>query len=214
MNIKFKQNEPISKDERTIPTSNIEASGINREVNRSNRNFFSMNDKTMRDLAGKPYGEIKFSDFRNKRFRDSYFLIGKATTSERGNTYDSGLYTETWNNVPRNTRIRTRVYATTDGSHKNDGTRGYVYVKWTFKDKNGNGLFSSVRIDKYTSGDGAGGIGQWAQEYRIQDLIGASDESVSVTIEKRFIAGDYQAHIGGGRSRARRIHGIESNVGF
>lgn len=52
--------------EKQIGQSNISANEINREANRNGNQYFNLNDSGLRRLAGKPTGEIKFSDFRGK----------------------------------------------------------------------------------------------------------------------------------------------------
>lgn len=52
--------------EKQIGYSDISATGINREANRNGNQYFNLNDSGLRKLAGKPTGEIKFSDFKGK----------------------------------------------------------------------------------------------------------------------------------------------------
>lgn len=198
-----------------LPSSGtISTNQVNAELGKSPTSTISLNDSTVRSLANKSSGTILMSDLHGKRHRGAYFLYGEAITSKQGTSYDSGTTTQQWNNIPRNTRIRSRVWASTVSSDRNNGPSGYVYIKWTIKNLTGSVLWESVRIDKYTSGDGAVGIGQWSQAYYIQDLVGVSSENVIVVVTKRFIAGDYRGHIDGGRHQTRRIHGIESEVGY
>ncbi len=51
---------------RTIPTTNIAASQINTEIGRPFNYGFSINDPVVRRLAGRPSGQIAFSDFAGK----------------------------------------------------------------------------------------------------------------------------------------------------
>lgn len=153
------------------------------------------------------------SEMIGRRSKPAYFLSGAAATSQYGWSYDTGDISNTWNNIPRGTRLRARVWASTVGSDQNNGPAGYVRIRWIIRNSAGGVLFDSVRINAYTSGDGAGGIGQWAQAYYITDLIGAGD-NVNIQVIQRFISGDYKGHIGGGREQVRRIIGIESEVGY
>lgn len=153
------------------------------------------------------------SEMIGKRSKPAYFLSGAAATSQYGWSYDTGDIFNTWNNIPRGTRLRARVWASTVGSDQNNGPAGFVYIRWIIKNADGDVLFDSVRISKNTSGDGASGIGQWAQAYYITDLVGAGD-NVNIQVRQRFISGDYKGHIGGGREQVRRIIGIESEVGY
>ena len=113
------------------------------------------------------------SEMIGRRSKPAYFLSGAAATSQYGWSYDTGDISNTWNNIPRGTRLRARVWASTVGSDQNNGPAGYVHIRWIIRNSAGGVLFDSVRINAYTSGDGAGGIGQWAQAYCITDLIGA-----------------------------------------
>ncbi|MGL5716978.1 MAG: hypothetical protein ACRCX2_28440 [Paraclostridium sp.] len=198
-----------------LPSSgSISLSQVNAELGRTLTASINMNDGSVRSLAGKSSGVIALSDLRGKRHRGSYYLFGEATTRKRATSHDAGTTTQSWYNIPRSSRIRARVWATDVGSDRNNGPNGYVYIRWTIKNLAGGVLFDSVRIDKHTSGDGAGGIGQWSQAYVISDLVGSSSENVHVTVTKRFISGDYRGHIDGGRHQVRRINGIESEVGY
>ncbi|MGL4523810.1 MAG: hypothetical protein ACRCWQ_14780 [Bacilli bacterium] len=153
------------------------------------------------------------SEMIGKRSKPAYYLSGSATTSQYGWSYDTGNISNVWNNIPRTTRLRARVWASTVGSHQNNGPAGFVHIRWIIKNASGGVLLDSTRINANTSGDGAGGIGQWAQAYYIKDLVGTGD-NVSIQVIQRFISGDYKGHIGGGQEQVRRIIGIESEVGY
>lgn len=55
--------------EKEIGLTNITATEINKEVNRGASSFFSLDDPALRKFAGKPKGEIKFSDFKGKKLQ-------------------------------------------------------------------------------------------------------------------------------------------------
>ncbi|MGL5100164.1 MAG: hypothetical protein ACRC6B_09110 [Fusobacteriaceae bacterium] len=189
----------------------ISISDIKREL--AINGAFNLNMAAARNLAGKPTGAISLNDFYGKRTPAQMYLSGVQSTGVRGTSYDTGDKIVTWHNIPATKSMSSRVWATTYGSHRNDGPSGYVYIRWIIKNSAGVSLSDTVRIERNTSGDGAGGIGQWSESKKISDIVGDVG-NVSVTVSCRFIAGDYQAHIDGGQYRTRRINGIENNVGF
>ncbi|MGL5099959.1 MAG: hypothetical protein ACRC6B_08025 [Fusobacteriaceae bacterium] len=168
-------------------------------------------------LAGKGAGSrVSLSDYYGKRHEAGYHCVGWATTELQVNDrWDSGVVTKTYYNIPRGNSIRARIWAATNGSHNSGSPGGYAYVAIWIRNKNDwNSVFwSSSLIDRWTSGDGSGGIGNASWQWRIADLIGWG-ENVTVQISKRIITGGYTAHIWGGRNYINRICGAESDIGF
>lgn len=174
----------------------------------------SMNDSNVRALAGKSSGVISMSDFYGKRHRDGYHLIGSATNELQISTsFDSGVDTQAFYNIPNTQKIKFRVWAASAGSHDSSGPQGYVYIAVRVLNRDTGALIKqTVLIDKSTSGDGAGGVGQWTYENTLSAL-GATGNT-NVEILKRYKTGGYTANIWGGRHHINRICGIESNIGY
>lgn len=200
-----------------IPSSGpIRASEIDVELGGIGTEKMTISAKEVRELAGRGTGPIRFSDFKAKRSTPAYILIGSATNAcQRYEGWDTGIKTFYWYNIPISKRIRTRVWASVYGSHRNRGWRGYVYISWTIKSISGTILHKGVKVDRHTIGDGSGGIGNWSQAFMIRDIINnKSYEKVNVEISMRMCSGAFVAHIWGGRNTINRICGIESEVGY
>ncbi|MGL5767284.1 MAG: hypothetical protein ACRCX8_16755 [Sarcina sp.] len=200
-----------------LPESGVlSAKDINNELGRSETSTMHLNGSGERALAQKPTPNsvIRYSDFRNKRASPAYVLIGSATNvMQIDGNFDSGVRVFNFNNISRNSRIRSRVWATISGSHKNNGPRGYAFVRWIIKDLNHRPIWDSTRIDMYTRGDAAIGIENWSQAYYINQLIG-NGGNVHIEVQLRYIAGSYTGHIWGGQNYLNRICGIEAEVGY
>lgn len=70
--------------EKAINSSNVSASEINKEVNRAPGQGFSINEIALRKFAGKPSGEIKFSDFIGKKMQIKSWRLHQYDTKGKG----------------------------------------------------------------------------------------------------------------------------------
>lgn len=196
----------------------VKASDVNDELGRSSNSAFSMNNSGVRSVASKPTinSGIAFSDFRGKRATPAYALIGTAATvTQRDPYWDSGEHTFTWNNVPRDSRIRSRVWGGDIRSHNHRYPVGYVFLRWRIYSKSGTLLYDVTKWNRETyQKDGCNPIDNWSEWNYIRNLVGSSTENVKVVITKRLRCGSYKAHIWGGRHVINRICGIESEVGY
>lgn len=157
---------------------------------------------------------IPITELKNQTITPILVFIGSRQTELQHNeNEDTGIKTFTWHNVKRTEKIHSRVWATLSGSHRNNGRGGYAYIRWIIKASNGTVLYNQVKLDKWTQGDSAGGIGNWKQEAIISSLVGESGGDVIVEISMRSITGGYTAHVWGGKNFLNRICGIESSVG-
>lgn len=191
----------------------ISFSDINREIGRAENTTLDLNQ--VRWLAGVPSGAISLSNFYGKRHEAGYNLLGWATTElQVSDRYDSGVLDKSYYNIPSDALIRARIFASTAGSDDSGSPGGYAYIRVIIiRQSDGHWFYDSTWIDRWTSGDGSGGIGNASWQFRISDLIG-NQGNVTVRIIRRFITGGYRAHIWGGKHYINRICGIESDIGF
>lgn len=196
----------------------VRATEVNEELGRPSTSTFSMNSAGERSLASKPTvnSAIAFSDFRGKRAVPAYALIGSATNvSQRDPWWDTGDNQFTWNNIPRDSRIRSRIWCCVNGSHNHNYPKGFVYLRWRIYNKAGTLLYDSTKWNQETyQKDGCNPVNNWSGWNYIRDLVGSSSENVRVVVNMRIRCGSYKAHIWGGRSVINRICGMESEVGY